>query len=130
MDAPLYHMFRIAGAIALSAILAAIAGAPRFGRRIGREIESLGADAHAIALTSSPPPRRPADAVREVAEVRDVLHRSAQALQARTAAQKAAEEHRLILMREIDHRAKNALAVVLSMVRLAPRGSSPANSPP
>ena len=127
VDAPLYHTFWIAGTIALSAILAAIGGALWFGGRMGQEIESLGADAQAIALTISPPPRRPADAVREVAQVRDALHRSAQALQARTAAQKAAEEHRLILMREIDHRAKNALAVVLSVVRLAPRGSSPAH---
>ncbi|RYJ02225.1 MAG: hypothetical protein EON47_08195, partial [Acetobacteraceae bacterium] len=127
VDAPLYQTLWIAGTIALSAILAAIGGALWFGGRMGREIESLGADAQAIALTISPPPRRPADAVREVAQVRDALHRSAQALQARTAAQKAAEEHRLILMREIDHRAKNALAVVLSVVRLAPRGSSPAH---
>ncbi|MDO9706717.1 PAS domain S-box protein [Paracraurococcus lichenis] len=34
---------------------------------------------------------------------------------------KAAEERQALLMREVDHRAKNALAVALSLVRLSPR---------
>jgi len=36
-------------------------------------------------------------------------------------ARRAAEERQVLLMREVDHRAKNALAVALSIVQLAPR---------
>jgi len=36
-------------------------------------------------------------------------------------ARRAAEERQALLMREVDHRAKNALAVALSIVQLAPR---------
>jgi PAS domain S-box-containing protein len=38
---------------------------------------------------------------------------------------RAAEEQRELLMREVDHRAKNALAVALSVVQLAPRDVPP-----
>ena len=48
-------------------------------------------------------------AVRLVVVARDVTDR------------RAAEERLVLLVREVDHRAKNALAVALSLVRLAPR---------
>jgi PAS domain S-box-containing protein len=41
-------------------------------------------------------------------------------------ARKATEEARTLLVREVDHRAKNALAVALSLVRLAPRDDAAA----
>ncbi len=40
---------------------------------------------------------------------------------------RAAEERQALLTREVDHRAKNALAVVLSLLRLTPRNLPPAD---
>jgi two-component sensor histidine kinase len=40
-------------------------------------------------------------------------------------ASREAEEHQALLMREVDHRAKNALAVALSVIQLAPRDLPP-----
>ena len=75
--------------------------------------------------TSRRPPRAP-PRVREVARVRQALAEAGAALRARAAAKREAEEHLVLLLREVDHRAKNALAVALSLIRLAPRDVPPA----
>ncbi|MCB4825104.1 HWE histidine kinase domain-containing protein [Roseicella aerolata] len=107
-------------AVALAALLA-----HRIGARLGREVEALGADAARVVreqpLAPRPPPR-----VREVAEVRQALAAAHTALRARAAAKREAEEHLVLLLREVDHRAKNALAVALSLIRLSPRDVPPA----
>jgi two-component sensor histidine kinase len=67
---------------------------------------------HAVGrATFEPDPARPAGrrAARIHGTILDVTER------------RAAEERQALLMREVDHRAKNALAVALSLVRLAPR---------
>ncbi|MGK7870219.1 HWE histidine kinase domain-containing protein [Falsiroseomonas sp. E2-1-a20] len=124
VDAPVRQAFWIAGGAGLVAILFATAGAVRFGGRLGREVESLASDAEALADAETPPAPGPAPSIQEVALVRHALRGAAQDLFARTAAKRKAEAHRLMLMREVDHRAKNALAVALSIVRLAPRDGS------
>src|SRR4051794_7320029 len=95
------------------------------GVRLGEEVEALGSDA-AMVARDQPPPRRDPPRVREVARVRQALAEAGAALRARAAAKREAEEHLVLLLREVDHRAKNALAVALSLIRLAPRDVSPA----
>lgn len=124
VDAPLHQAIWTGGGAGLLAILLAAAGASWFGGRLGREVEALATDAEAMARTEAPPAVAPGTAIQEVALVRRALRGAALDLHARTAAKRRAEEHRLLLMREVDHRAKNALAVALSVVRLAPRGGS------
>ncbi|WP_419896591.1 HWE histidine kinase domain-containing protein [Roseomonas sp. USHLN139] len=99
----------------------------RLGRRLGQEVEGLGRDAAAVALAEAPPPSRPTAAIREVASARSSLTRVGEALHLRAIAKRDSEARQALLMREVDHRAKNALAVALSLVRLAPRDVPPAN---
>jgi two-component sensor histidine kinase len=124
VDAPLRQAFWTAGTGGLLAILLAIAGALRFGGRLGREVEALATDAEALARAEAAPAPGPPPVIQEVASVRQALRGAAQDLHARTVAKRKAEAHRLLLMREVDHRAKNTLAVALSLVRLAPRDGS------
>ncbi|ONG57246.1 hypothetical protein BKE38_04705 [Pseudoroseomonas deserti] len=109
-------------ALGLPALLAL-----RLGRRLGQEVEGLGRDAAAVALAEAPPPIRPTAAIREVASARASLMRVGEALHLRAVAKRESEARQALLMREVDHRAKNALAVALSLVRLAPRDVPPAN---
>ena len=79
----------------------------------------------AMVARDQPPPARAPPRVREVARVRQALDEAGAALRARAAAKREAEEHLVLLLREVDHRAKNALAVALSLIRLAPRDVPP-----
>ncbi|MFC7473285.1 HWE histidine kinase domain-containing protein [Dankookia sp. GCM10030260] len=125
IDGPLRRAVLVAAgggalAVALAALLAMVLGA-----RLGEEVEALGPDA-AMVARDQPPPRRAPPRVREVARVRQALDEAGAALRARAAAKREAEEHLVLLLREVDHRAKNALAVALSLIRLAPRDVPPA----
>lgn len=125
IDGPLRKAVLIAAtggalAVTLAALLAMVLGA-----RLGEEVEALGPDAAMVARDLPPPPRA-TPRVREVAGVRQALAEAGAALRARSAAKREAEEHLVLLLREVDHRAKNALAVALSLIRLAPRDVPPA----
>ncbi|WP_193560513.1 sensor histidine kinase, partial [Dankookia rubra] len=125
IDGPLRRAVLVAAtggalAVALAVLLALVLGA-----RLGEEVEALGPDA-AMVARDQPPPLRAPPRVREVARVRQALAEAGAALRARAAAKREAEEHLVLLLREVDHRAKNALAVALSLIRLAPRDVPPA----
>lgn len=125
IDRPLRQAVLVAAtggalAVALAALVALVLGSRR-----GEEVEALGTDAAMVARDLPPPPRA-APRVREVAGVRQALAEAGAALRARAAAKREAEEHLVLLLREVDHRAKNALAVALSLIRLAPRDVPPA----
>ncbi|WP_128080014.1 HWE histidine kinase domain-containing protein [Roseicella frigidaeris] len=125
IDGPLRRAVLIAAASGVLAVSLAALLTLALGARLGEEIEALGADAAVVARDQPPPPRPPAR-VREVAGVRAALAETGAALRARAAAKREAEEHLVLLLREVDHRAKNALAVALSLIRLAPRDVTPA----
>jgi two-component sensor histidine kinase/CheY-like chemotaxis protein len=125
IDGPLRRALLIATASGVLAVSLAALLALALGARLGEEIEALGADAATVAR-DQPPPQRPPARVREVARVRAALAEAGAALRARAAAKREAEEHLVLLLREVDHRAKNALAVALSLIRLAPRNVTPA----
>lgn len=125
VDGPLWRALGLAGAGGLCAAALAALAALWLGRRLGREIESLGIDAAAVALAEAPPPARASATVREVAMARASLIRAGEALRLRARAKREAEANQKLLVREVDHRAKNALAVALSLVRLAPRDVPP-----
>ncbi|WP_431270879.1 HWE histidine kinase domain-containing protein [Dankookia sp. P2] len=71
--------------------------------------------------------RLPASAsgVTEFEALRRGLLAADDALRARDRAKRQADERQALLMREVDHRAKNALAVALSLAQLAPRNVPP-----
>ena len=79
VDLPLRRALAVAVAGALLALAAAISAALVFGRRLGREVAALAADALLIARGAAPPPRPPAQ-VQEVATARAALLRSAASL--------------------------------------------------
>lgn len=125
VDGPLWRALGLASVGGLCAALLAALAALWLGRRLGREIEGLGIDAAAVALAEAPPPARASATVREVAMARASLIRAGEALRLRARAKREAEANQALLVREVDHRAKNALAVALSLVRLAPRDVPP-----
>ncbi len=78
---------------------------------VGREVEGRRKDGSPVPLDLS------------IAEWRDAEgRRFFTAIMRDISARKADEARRLLLMREVDHRAKNALAVVQSVLRLTPAG--------
>ena len=78
---------------------------------IGREVEGRRKDGSTVPLDLA------------IAEWRDAEGgRFFTAIMRDISARKADEARRALLMREVDHRAKNALAVVQSVLRLTPRG--------
>ncbi|MFC4167763.1 HWE histidine kinase domain-containing protein [Teichococcus aestuarii] len=125
VDGPLWRALGLASVGGLCAALLAALAALWLGRILGREIEGLGIDAAAVALAEAPPPARASATVREVAMARASLIRAGEALRLRARAKREAEANQALLVREVDHRAKNALAVALSLVRLAPRDVPP-----
>ncbi|WP_159999909.1 HWE histidine kinase domain-containing protein [Roseomonas sp. 18066] len=127
VDMPQWRALALAAIGGLAALGLPALLALRFGRRLGQEVEGLGRDAAAVALAEAPPPSRAAPLIREVAHARLGLQRVGEALHLRAVAKRESEARQALLMREVDHRAKNALAVALSLVRLAPRDVPPAN---
>ncbi|WBV44289.1 HWE histidine kinase domain-containing protein [Pseudoroseomonas cervicalis] len=125
VDGPQWRALGLAGAAGAVALALAALLALRIGRRLGAEIRGLGRDAARVALSEAPPPPRPPALVREVAEARASLARVAERLRQRAAGKRESEARQALLMREVDHRAKNALSVALSLVRLAPRDVPP-----
>lgn len=119
-------------ALALGGGVAVVLGmvlALDLAKRLLRPLRAMARDAASFAdgsgeslrRTSAPPSR-----ITEFEALRIGLAAADTALRARAAAKHAADERQALLMREVDHRAKNALAVALSLVRLAPRDVPPA----
>ncbi|KAA2211429.1 sensor histidine kinase [Teichococcus oryzae] len=82
---------------------------------IGREVEGHRRDGSAVPLDLSIAEWRDGEGQRFLTGImRDI------------SSKKAEEERRLLLAREVDHRAKNLLAVVQSVIRLTPRESAEA----
>jgi two-component sensor histidine kinase len=97
-------------------------------RRLTRSVADLAQDAHGLAARAEgagPPPAARPSGVTELEALRLGLRGAAAELQARATDKREAEERRSFLMREVDHRAKNALAVALALIRLAPRDLPP-----
>lgn len=103
--APLRATLWTAAATAAGLVGLALAGAWYFGRRLARAIGALAA--YGTALEADRPPAPPESAVREVNEVGAALAT-------------AAARHRL-MVHELNHRVRNTLATVDSMVRLSAR---------
>lgn len=126
VDAPLYEALFIAGGGALLAVLIAAAVALWLGARLGREIEGLVDDAKALVADDVEQANPATGGITEIVLVQHALRASAAALRAREKAKVEAEKHQIMLLREVDHRAKNALMVALAAVRMTPRNTSPA----
>jgi two-component sensor histidine kinase len=98
-------------------------------RRLTRSVAALAQDAGGLAAAAEglgPPPTAPPSGVTELEALRLGLANAATELRSRAQDKRDADERRTYLMREVDHRAKNALAVALALVRLAPRDLPPA----
>ncbi|TDH63973.1 hypothetical protein E2C06_03875 [Dankookia rubra] len=104
-------------------IVVAFVCAGRIGRRLLVDVDMLTQQASALAsdktkasLEASPDPSsaiRAGATVAEFADLSKAMTRADEALRDR-------EHRQMLLVREVDHRAKNALAVVQSLVRLTP----------
>lgn len=99
-------------------------------RRLTRSVADLALDARGLTAAAEgagpPPAARPSD-VTELEALRLGLNGAAAELRTRALDKREAEDRRTYLMREVDHRAKNALAVALALIRLAPRDLPPAD---
>jgi two-component sensor histidine kinase len=99
-------------------------------RRLTRSVADLALDARGLAAAAEglgPPPSARPSGVAELEALRLGLNGAATELRMRALDKREAEERRTYLMREVDHRAKNALAVALALIRLAPRDLPPAD---
>jgi two-component sensor histidine kinase len=98
-------------------ILAALLAAAWLGARILRPVRALARQAEAVVAARGigvvPPPETAPAKVAEFEGLRRAMLRADAALRDRDARQ-------ALLVREVDHRAKNALAVVQAVVRLTP----------
>jgi two-component sensor histidine kinase len=97
-------------------------------RSLVRPITALAGDARTFAMDigeTTPLPQAPPSGVTEFEALRVGFIAADAALRRRAVAQREADERQILMMREVDHRAKNALAVALSLVRLAPRNVPP-----
>jgi two-component sensor histidine kinase len=101
----------------------ALIAAAWLGRRIlhpvqalTRQAEAVAASGGEVALAESAPAR-----VAEFEVLRLAMLRADATIRARAADAAAGEARKTLLMREVDHRAKNVLAVVQSVIRLTPR---------
>jgi two-component sensor histidine kinase len=97
-------------------------------RRLVRPVTGLVRDARAFAADMGealPRPTAAASPVAEFEELRLGIVAANEALRARATAKRQSDERQMLLVREVDHRAKNALAVALSVVRLTPRDVPP-----
>jgi two-component sensor histidine kinase len=107
---------------AVTFVVALIAAA-WLGRRILRPVQALTRQAEAVAasggevaLAEGAPAR-----VAEFEFLRLAMRRADATIRTRAADAAAGEARKTLLMREVDHRAKNVLAVVQSVIRLTPR---------
>ena len=97
-------------------------------RRLLRPVTGLVGDAQALATDAGealPQPMAEASRVTEFEELRLGIAAANAALRARATAKRTADERQMLLAREVDHRAKNALAIALSVVRLTPSDVPP-----
>jgi two-component sensor histidine kinase len=101
----------------------ALIAAAWLGRRILRPVKALTRQAEAVVASGGKVPLAEGAPAR-VAEfefLRLAMRRADATIRARAADAAAGEARKTLLMREVDHRAKNVLAVVQSVMRLTPR---------
>jgi two-component sensor histidine kinase len=101
----------------------ALIAAAWLGRRILRPVKALTRQAEAVAASGGEVPLAEGAPAR-VAEfefLRLAMRRADATIRARAVDAAAGEARKTLLMREVDHRAKNVLAVVQSVIRLTPR---------
>lgn len=108
VEAPVWSSMRALGLAALALLMLTGLLAILFGRRVSRPLLLLADQARAVGRGETLPEL--ASSIREVNEVSRTLVAAADE-RART------EEHIRFLMRELSHRAKNQLAVVVAMAR-------------
>lgn len=121
IDAPIYRL--LAQLLGLGALLAglAVSLAVVFGRRILTALEDL--HASAAALGHGAPVPRLATPIREINDVGAVHVQAAQELRDRADELRAALAAKDALLYEVNHRVKNSLAVVGSLMALQVRQS-------
>jgi two-component sensor histidine kinase len=107
----------------VATFVVALIAAAWLGRRILRPVRALTRQADAVAASGGvvPVPEGEVAPVAEFESLRLSMRRADMAIRARAAEATAGEARRTLLAREVDHRAKNALAVVQSVLRLTPR---------
>jgi two-component sensor histidine kinase len=101
----------------------ALIAAAWLGRRILHPVKALTRQAEAVAASGGEVPLAEGAPAR-VAEfefLRLAMRRADATIRTRAADAAAGEARKTLLMREVDHRAKNVLAVVQSVIRLTPR---------
>ena len=92
-----------------------VAVAMVFSRDISVAVRGLAVDARAVVAGEVITPGR--DSLREIAEVRTVLHDAAAQLRAREAEEERAHQRQRLMINELNHRVKNTLATVQSLAR-------------
>ena len=93
-----------------------VAVAMVFSRDISVAVRGLAVDARAVVAGEVIAPGRD-DSLREIAEVRIVLHDAAAQLRAREAEEERAHQRQRLMINELNHRVKNTLATVQSLAR-------------
>lgn len=116
LDAPLRRALRLSAAAA-AGLVVALGLALAFARRLSRSLAGL---ARVIETLRDPGASLPVPPRSEVAEL-EALYRSLREAGARL---RGAEEHRETLMRELQHRAKNDLQAITSLIALEGRAAS------
>ncbi len=104
----------LAGLVGMAALTSAIA-AVYFSRLIGRGLQELAREAQAVGRGAAP--GAPRSAVAEVLQVHEELAAAARKLAWR-------EAHQIELMAELDHRVKNTLTVLQSLIERTMRTAS------
>jgi len=117
--APLHRTLRLVGAAGAALIALALAGAWLLGDRLARAIRGLAALGATVEAGASVQALR--TGVREVNEVSETLANASAALAAREAERRQAAERQQLILRELNHRVRNTLATVDSIVRLTAR---------
>jgi two-component sensor histidine kinase len=124
LEAPLRQYLMLLAGFAAIGIAASVALGLLYGRRLARDVLALCVAAEAVGSRDAARPGR--SVVRELAQVGAALEEASHALDAREREREQAASRQQLLINELNHRVKNTLATVQSLVsQTARRKTSP-----
>jgi two-component sensor histidine kinase len=121
LEAPVRRTLTVAILAGIAATLASILFAIWAARRISNPIEQIETGTHALLLRQSV--SFPPTGVPEVDRALDAFASTAKTLQRHEEERDEREQHIRIIMRELSHRSKNLLAIVMAIARQTARNS-------
>ncbi|PWC45833.1 hypothetical protein TSO221_15710 [Azospirillum sp. TSO22-1] len=111
LDLPLRRSLWLAAAVSVAALGAAVLLVRNYARRLSRSVSGLARVAEAMREPGTALPALPPTEVAELASVYDTMRNATLHL-------RRAEEQRMTSMRELQHRVKNDLQAILSLIAL------------